>query len=66
MFDRSAQLYDLIYGQFKDYPAEAAAVVRMSRTEVDGLACPAAAGLDTRHDPVGLTERGPFVARAAG
>jgi len=33
MFDRSAHLYDLIYGQFKDYPAEAAAVAALLREE---------------------------------
>lgn len=31
MFDRSAHLYDLIYGQFKDYPAEAASVAALLR-----------------------------------
>src|ERR1043166_1876805 len=32
MFSESAELYDAIYGAFKDYPAEADAIARVIRT----------------------------------
>ena len=33
MFSESAELYDLIYSQFKDYPAEASTLASLIRTE---------------------------------
>jgi len=33
MFSESAELYDLIYSQFKDYPAETSALASLIRAE---------------------------------